>query len=198
DPQQLGGNRIALDAAMACAQQHIRPPLQADLAGQGLADLLANAAHLGIEGIQRQQRAALLDRCKQGRGIASEIVVAHEVRTKFTRVLDAHGTATSAAATRRRSPIMMLYVRIAGPVCIVSSVTCKARNAARNSAGAIQTSVPVPTISVSMLLAAANTRASEYLWICSGRVTSQAQTPSGRHSNEPRCDIPAKAKPPLP
>jgi hypothetical protein len=58
--------------------------------------------------------------------------------------------------------------------------------------------VPVPTISVSMALAALKTRESEYSSISAGLVTCQAQIASGRHSSEPRCDMSAKAKPPLP
>src|SRR5262249_1999639 len=46
--------------------------------------------------------------------------------------------------------------------------------------------------------AAEKIRSSEYLSICSGLKTSQAQIASGRQSSDPRCDIPAKTKPPLP
>jgi hypothetical protein len=53
-------------------------------------------------------------------------------------------------------------------------------------------------IKVSILLAAAKTRESEYSSISDGFVTGQAQMASGRHSSEPRCDISAKAKPPFP
>ena len=34
--------------------------------------------------------------------------------------------------------------------------------------------------------------------ISSDVFTGQAQRPSGRHSSEPRCDMPAKRKPPSP
>ena len=89
-------------------------------------------------------------------------------------------------------------VRIAGPVCIGSSTTLTARSASRSPRGGSQTSVPVPTISVSMALADLNTRSSEYWSISAGFVTGHAQIPSGRHNSEPRCDMSAKANPPLP
>ena len=57
--QQFGGDRIALDAAMAGALQHVGPPLQPHFARQRLADLLAHPRNLDIEGVDRQQRAAL-------------------------------------------------------------------------------------------------------------------------------------------
>jgi phytoene synthase len=44
---------------MACALQHVSPPLQPHLARQRLGDLLAHARYLDIEGVDRQQRAAL-------------------------------------------------------------------------------------------------------------------------------------------
>ena len=40
--QQFGRDRIALDAAMAGARQHVGPPLQAHFAGQRLADLFVD------------------------------------------------------------------------------------------------------------------------------------------------------------
>jgi hypothetical protein len=67
-----------------------------------------------------------------------------------------------------------------------------ARRASRNVAGASQTSVPLPTIKVSMPAAAAKTRSSEARSICCGWATGHAQIASGRHNNEPRCDISAK------
>ena len=110
--EQLRRHRIALGAAMDMAGEHVGPPLQADFAGQGLAHLVADADDLDIEGIERQQRAALGSGREQGRGIARKVVAAHEVSTERGRIRRrhraTHGTAISAAATRRRSPIMML------------------------------------------------------------------------------------------
>src|SRR3954449_7504246 len=110
--EKLRRYRIALGAAMNLARQHVGPPLQADFTGQGLTYLVADADDLDIEGIERQQRAALGSRREQGRGIARKIVAAHEVSTERSRIRRrrgaTHGTAISAAATRRRSPIMML------------------------------------------------------------------------------------------
>ena len=109
---QLGRNRIALDAAMAGAREHVGPPLQAHFAGQRLAHLLAHAGNLDIEGIQCQQRAAQAGRHEQGGCVTGKIVGPHQLSAEFggtlVAVCDAHGTAISAAATRRRSPIMML------------------------------------------------------------------------------------------
>jgi hypothetical protein len=48
--QELGCDRIALDAAMAGAFQHVGPPLQPHFARQRLADLLAHARDLDVEG----------------------------------------------------------------------------------------------------------------------------------------------------
>jgi hypothetical protein len=110
--QQLGRDRIALDAAMAGAFQHVGPPLQPHFARQRLADLLAHARYLDIEGVDRQQRAALDLWQKQRRRIAGKVVRAHQVSAErgglLRRRRPAHGTAINAAATRRRSPSMML------------------------------------------------------------------------------------------
>ncbi len=57
---QFGRHRVALDAAMAGARQHVGPPLQAHFAGQRLAYLLAYPRNLDIEGVDRQQRATPL------------------------------------------------------------------------------------------------------------------------------------------
>ena len=50
-PQQFGGDGIAFDAAMPRSREHVGPPLQADFAGQRLADLLAHPRYLDIEGV---------------------------------------------------------------------------------------------------------------------------------------------------
>ena len=110
--QQFGGDRIALDPAMAGTFQHVGPPLQPHFAGQRLADLLAHARDLDIEGVDRQQRTALGRRQKQRGRIAHEIMRAHQIGAERGRLLRrrraVHDTAISAAATRRRSPSMML------------------------------------------------------------------------------------------
>src|SRR5947209_1169615 len=95
---------------MTC--EHVGPPLQADFARQGLAHLVADADDLDIEGVERQQRATLGSRCEQRRGITRKVVAANEIGAEGggigSRRGAVHGTAISAAATRRRSPIMML------------------------------------------------------------------------------------------
>ena len=39
---KLGSDRVALDAAVLCAERQVGTPVHADLARQGLADLLAH------------------------------------------------------------------------------------------------------------------------------------------------------------
>ena len=111
--QQFGRDRIALDAAMARAFQHVGPPLQPHFARQRLADLLAHARYLDIEGVNRQQRAALdllagTASRRSGQNHACAPDRRRTQRNLSTSLARAHGTAISAAATRRRSPSMML------------------------------------------------------------------------------------------
>src|ERR1700722_14340234 len=110
--QQFGSNWISLDAAVSAATEHVAPPLQAYLAGKRLTHLGMNAANLDIEGIEREQRAAFRRRHEQGGRITGEVMGADKLGTMAGGALVfcrcAHGTAISAAATRRRSPIMML------------------------------------------------------------------------------------------
>ena len=87
--QQFGRDRIAFDAAMARAGQHVGPPLQPHLAGQRLADLLAHARNLDIEGVDREQRAALGRRHEQRRCVADEIMGAHQIGAEAGGVLRA-------------------------------------------------------------------------------------------------------------
>ncbi len=97
---------------MAGACEHVGPPLQAHFARQRLADLEAHPGNLDIESVDRQQRAALRRRHEQRGCVAREIVATNQLGTEAGGILVgrslAHGTAISAAATRRRSPIMML------------------------------------------------------------------------------------------
>ena len=57
---------MGLDLAAAGTGQHVAPPLQPDLARQGLTDDLAHARHFDVEGVEREQRVAMLRRRKQG------------------------------------------------------------------------------------------------------------------------------------
>ena len=97
---------------MVLAGQQVAPPLQPHLARQRLADLFPHPRNLDIEGVDRQQRAALRRRHEQRGGIAGKIMRPHQVGAVFgggfVGFEAAHGTAINAAATRRRSPIMML------------------------------------------------------------------------------------------
>jgi hypothetical protein len=102
-------SRVREQVSQPLPGEHVGPPLQADFAGQRLADLVAHATNLDVEGVQREQRAAGRSIDEQRRCVAVEIVAAHEVGAECgVGGRGAHGTAISAAATRRRSPIMML------------------------------------------------------------------------------------------
>src|SRR5262249_54548408 len=90
--------------------QKVTPPLQTNFTGERLTDLLADARDLEIERIHGQQRTPQ-SRCHEQRsGIALEIGTAHQSGAMNCSLLAgaAHGTAIRPAATRRRSPIMML------------------------------------------------------------------------------------------
>jgi hypothetical protein len=110
--EQFGRDRVAGGLPVRGPGQKIAPPLQADFAGERLADVLADAGDLEIERVQRQQRPAQFRLDEQRRGVAFEIAAAHEARAmgciRLIAALAAHGTAIRPAATRRRSPIMML------------------------------------------------------------------------------------------
>ena len=57
---------------------------------------------------------------------------------------------------------------------------------------------PVPISNRPISSARANTGSSVASVISEAWVTGHAQMPSGRHSSEPRCDMFANRKPPLP
>ena len=58
---------------------------------------------------------------------------------------------------------------------------------------------PPPSLySISMSAASSNTGVSAVSLISATPVAGQAQTPLGKHSSEPRCDMPPKRNPPLP
>ena len=109
---KLGGHRVAFDTAVTSTREHVGPPLQAHLAGKRLAHHLPYPRNLDIEGVDRQYPAALFSRQEQRGGVTAKIVAADQLRAMLgglrAFVGAAHGTAISAAATRRRSPIMML------------------------------------------------------------------------------------------
>ncbi|OIQ70208.1 hypothetical protein GALL_481780 [mine drainage metagenome] len=112
DIRAIRTDPAAFDAAMARPRQRVGPPLQAHFAGQWLTHLLVHTRNLDIEGIYRQQRAALRRRHEQRRCVADKIVRAYQLSAEAGRLPAsgriAHGTAISAAATRLLSPIMML------------------------------------------------------------------------------------------
>ena len=58
--QQFSRDRVPFDATMIQSFEQVRPPLQPNFAGQWLADLIRNPRDIEIEGIQRQQCAALV------------------------------------------------------------------------------------------------------------------------------------------
>ena len=111
--QQFSSNRIGFRLAarsLPLAGQYIAPPLQADFAGQRLADMIAHMGDFGIERRQREPAAPHIRRDEQACGIGPKILRAHEIGAERSRIAAhaAHGTAINAAATRRRSPSMML------------------------------------------------------------------------------------------
>ena len=71
-------HRMRPDLAAALAVEHIAPPLQPDLAGQRIANDLAHARDLQVEGIERKQRAAMLGRRKQRGEKAVPVRRAHQ------------------------------------------------------------------------------------------------------------------------
>ena len=71
----------------AFARQHVGPPLQPHLARQCLTDMEADPRNLDIEGIERQERPALVGGDEQRRGVADEVVAADEVGAKCGRIL---------------------------------------------------------------------------------------------------------------
>ena len=64
---QRGRDRVRRRLAGPLAVEHIAPPLQPDLARHRLAHAVAHAGDLGIEGVEREQRTALLGGRKQRR-----------------------------------------------------------------------------------------------------------------------------------
>src|SRR5581483_2518567 len=62
----------------APAVERLAPPLQAYLAGDGLAGGVAHARDLGIEGIQREQRGAEFGRREQGGEETILVRLAHQ------------------------------------------------------------------------------------------------------------------------
>src|SRR4051812_1188892 len=79
---QFRRDRIAFDAAMADAFQHVGPPLQTDFAWQRLAYLVTDPRNLDVEGIQSHYCAALSWLEEQGGGVAVEVVRAHDLGTE--------------------------------------------------------------------------------------------------------------------
>jgi hypothetical protein len=59
-------------------------------------------------------------------------------------------------------------------------------------------STPVPIKQWSIDEASAKTNANACSSIWSGKAIDEAQIPLGRHNSDPRCDMPANRKPPLP
>src|SRR5438045_1647699 len=191
---------------LACALtvDDVAPPLKTDLAGHWLARTLTHAGDLDIERIKPEQRSALVGGGKERRQkpvfisradqcLAMTIIFVHR-RNVAKRC--AQSTAIRAAPTLRRSPNRMLYVRTAAPVGVTSSPIRASRNRQRSFSGMNHGCLPVPSINNST--SEPKTLASDSSVISSGLVTGHAQMPAGRHRIDPRCDMSAKRKPPLP
>ena len=64
--EQRRRHRMSRDLAPAHTVQHVAPPLQPDFPRYGLANDLAHAGNFHIEGVERNQRVAMLGGGKQG------------------------------------------------------------------------------------------------------------------------------------
>ena len=190
--------------ARALPHKHFAPPLQPDFTRHRLARQLADARHFGVKGIQREKRIAQPCRRKQRREIAVPVDLPHEPSTMFEMALHqtqssaGHATAISPAPTRRFSASMMLYVRTAAPVGMLSTESDKSRNRLLRRSGNTHGSRPAPIRKKSRAPARSKAASSADADSSAALLTGQAQIPSGKHSNEPRCDMPPKRKPPSP
>ena len=112
---------------------------------------------------------------------------------------DAKKSVNSALLKGARIITAEAKVRAAAPVAIESARMPASASAARKAGLSGRNSSPVPTSSSSTAPAgSANSGASDSTVISSGVVTRQMWTPEGSASTEPRCVMPAKAKPPRP
>jgi len=110
----------------------------------------------------------------------------------------AHGTAINAAPTRRRSASSTFQVRTAAPVGMASTDSDTSLKRRRRRSGRTNGSRPPPIRKKSSWSARAKTGVRFSVVSSETLATLQAHIPSGKHSNEPRCDMPPKRKPPLP
>ena len=201
-PQQFGRDRIALDAAMALACQEVGPPLQAHFPGQRLADLLTHPGNLDIEGIDRQQRAAFDRRHEQRGGVARKIMGAHQIGAECRGILAVGRCSWHRDQRRGDAPAFAHHDvvgadgrsglhRVQHDLHLAQGVAERPRRHPDVRAGADDQGVDA--VGRWRTPDAANTRRSPR-----APSPSQAQIASGRQSSEPRCDMSAKAKPPLP
>ena len=100
--QQFGRDRIALDAAMA-----VRPPACRSTIAAAFRPAAAGSpgrarGNLDIEGVDRQQRAALAGRHEQRRGVAGKIVAAHQIGAEGGGILRRRGALMAPRSARPR------------------------------------------------------------------------------------------------
>ena len=100
--QKIGCHRVAWGIACRGSAQHVAPPLQAHLAWQRRRDAVAYLDDFGIEGIEREQRAAIAVRREQRRQEAILVGLAYPRFAELKRLL--HGRlARYGTLNRRRS-----------------------------------------------------------------------------------------------
>ena len=141
---------------MAGARQHVAPPLQADFAGQRLADLLADARDLDIEGIQRQQRAALARTARTASPHSARNRGCAPGRRRRPRIACRRRALMAPRSGRRDAPALADHDVVGADrrsgLHRVQHDPDRAQRLRAAPADGSQTRVPVPMISVSMLV----------------------------------------------
>ena len=100
--EQRRRHRMPCPGAGILRRDDVAPPLQADLARQRLADAVANARDLGVEGIEGEEVGPPVLRREEGGKLAVPVGGPHEFHQR-PRAAPLQSMATSAAATARSS-----------------------------------------------------------------------------------------------
>ncbi len=201
------GTHVASRFALEC----VGPPLQADLARHWIGDDVANARDFGVEGVERVQMWARRRRREQVCQPSVAVVIVNQRAAMLVMRRERCGPFGGRPAPRScsgdqgsRDAPLLAEQDVVGPRrrarCHRLAARCRARAAFGGAPEeAAQSSLPVPTSRCSIAPAgSSNKAASEFASICAGSETSQARMPEGSARIEPRCDIPAKPKPPAP
>ena len=202
--EQRRRHRIGPHFAAATAGEDVAPPLQPDFARHRLARLLAHARDLDVEGIEREQRPAISWPARTAwRGSGPCPPRAPAPRNgergptwRAARSLHRDQSRGDAAAFAQQDVVGR--DRRARPRSLRHrDLSAWKRN--RSASGMIQGSRPLPIRNRPISAAAANTGASAASSISLGlRRPATPRFRSAGTSSEPRCDMPAKRKPPLP